>query len=721
MVGAGGRAALSVVVPSFQHEAFVEEAVRSALEQTLPPDEVIVVDDGSTDASLEILRGIRDPRLRVESQDNHGAHHALNRAIDLSRGAYVAILNSDDVFELARLEHAWGVARSTGAALVCGEVRVIGEDGGDPPTEHDVVRWNRGARELGRAAPSFAAALRRENVAVTTSNVFVHRVLWEALGGFRAYRWVHDYDFLLRAVALCSERAVYEPSLRDVRYRVHGSNTISESLERSLAERAAMLRDVRGLRARVRDGVRRWRDSGALGRAVDAAPLPAPVRDFAPARVPAAVGDAPAASPRPGDSATTGSARVDEARGPLRVGLVVRSLGSGGLEEVVALLARTLPALGVRTAVHFLDAAGAVADRLAEAGVPVLTGDGTADSCLAWVTRGGFDVVSTHFVPAALVRHLDRHGVPVVETLHNTFAWFGEPEWKEERERARSATAVIAVSETAADYWALRTGRRPDAVVPNAVHPGRIAAVPRAFARGRLGLEVRAAPVFAALGRITRQKNPGGLLRAFAEVHREVPSARLVLAGEPDATVPLRHLRRVAPEAFGSDAVRWLGARRGPATVLSAADAYVSNAFYEGWSVAASEAAWLGLPLILCDAGSAAELIGVEREGYAAASRADVLAGPRGLLVPNPCGDPLSVTAEHVEAPDPDSASRNERALAQAMLAVAGALDVWSARAGAIRSYARERLVPSEMARRYAGVFRSALVGSPAGRGDGDV
>ena len=96
---------VSVVIPSFNHARFIGSAVRSVLGQSLSDLELIVVDDGSTDNSLEILGGFSDPRLKVYPQANAGAHAAINRGLELASGVYLSILNSDDLYHRERLEN----------------------------------------------------------------------------------------------------------------------------------------------------------------------------------------------------------------------------------------------------------------------------------------------------------------------------------------------------------------------------------------------------------------------------------------------------------------------------------------------------------------------------------------------------------------------------------------------------------------------------------------
>ena len=101
---------ISVVLPAWNHERFVVEAVVSALGQDREPFEVVVCDDASTDGTLDALRAIRDPRVRViASPANEGPAAAARHALDAASGDYIARLCSDDVCLPGRLRRqaAW--------------------------------------------------------------------------------------------------------------------------------------------------------------------------------------------------------------------------------------------------------------------------------------------------------------------------------------------------------------------------------------------------------------------------------------------------------------------------------------------------------------------------------------------------------------------------------------------------------------------------------------
>jgi glycosyltransferase involved in cell wall biosynthesis len=97
---------VSVVIPAFNHVRFVAEAITSVLRQSFADVEIVVIDDGSTDGTPDVVREFSDPRVQFEAfPENRGAVIALNSAIRRSRGEYICFLASDDYFLPGKLEN----------------------------------------------------------------------------------------------------------------------------------------------------------------------------------------------------------------------------------------------------------------------------------------------------------------------------------------------------------------------------------------------------------------------------------------------------------------------------------------------------------------------------------------------------------------------------------------------------------------------------------------
>lgn len=95
MTGRGSNPLVSVLVPAYNAEAWIRQSLDSAFEQTYAPAEVIVVDDGSLDRTVEIVRGYGD-RVRLVEADHGGGNAARNRLLSLAKGEWVQYLDADD-------------------------------------------------------------------------------------------------------------------------------------------------------------------------------------------------------------------------------------------------------------------------------------------------------------------------------------------------------------------------------------------------------------------------------------------------------------------------------------------------------------------------------------------------------------------------------------------------------------------------------------------------
>lgn len=87
---------ISVIIPLYNKASEVERTLRSVLAQKTQPMEIIIVDDGSTDRSLEVVRGVESPLIKLFTQTNQGVSAARNRAIAEAQGEWVALLDADD-------------------------------------------------------------------------------------------------------------------------------------------------------------------------------------------------------------------------------------------------------------------------------------------------------------------------------------------------------------------------------------------------------------------------------------------------------------------------------------------------------------------------------------------------------------------------------------------------------------------------------------------------
>lgn len=113
---------ITIIMPSLNVADYIRQCVESVQRQTLKEIEVLVVDAGSTDGTLEILRGYeqKDPRIKIIRSEKKSYGYQLNRGIALARGQYVGIVETDDIAEPDLCERLYEAARETGADYVKG-------------------------------------------------------------------------------------------------------------------------------------------------------------------------------------------------------------------------------------------------------------------------------------------------------------------------------------------------------------------------------------------------------------------------------------------------------------------------------------------------------------------------------------------------------------------------------------------------------------------------
>jgi len=215
----------SVVIPSYNHARFIEGSIASALAQSCPAREIIIVDDGSTDGSVELLKSYQTTSgIRLFFQNHQGAHAAINNGIAASQGDYIAILNSDDLYHADRIERLLSAASAAERYFFAfTKLDFIDGSGRHCVNCRPSLRY---AKLLQQAEKdSFASPFLHGNPAMTSSNFFLSRSLYQRVGPFRNLRYVHDWDWALRAAALAQPVFIDKPLLS---YRVHPGNTLSE-------------------------------------------------------------------------------------------------------------------------------------------------------------------------------------------------------------------------------------------------------------------------------------------------------------------------------------------------------------------------------------------------------------------------------------------------------------------------------------------------------------
>lgn len=802
---------ITAVVGAYNAERYIAQTIESILAQTRPADEIVVVDDGSTDGTLRQLE-LFAGRIRVVTQSNGGCPAAFNRAFAEATGDYVGMCGADDLWAPAKLElQAAALAAHPEIDIAFGHTwsfDAVEAPWPDPPGD--------GVLDAG----PLLNALYHENI-VCASSVLVRRSLYQRLGPFieevDGERFAcDDYDYWLRALThgavfyygkglhtryrrhdgnatlnqgwLCRSRTAthrlharaipdarlvsatlasdlrlqaraeasegemsrarrsfirsqrYEPDARAIAFALilslperrsrqligrweHVTQRDGASrLIRNAALRAQRSRQLHDLlppivRQQLSSRMSAWLQRSAPGEALAdwSTPLlpthdqPVAAADLAlltthdqPVAAPGLVLTAPVARMTPvgrmtAQRAESISLRSDRHDQPTRCLIATSDLDVGGMDEMVAFLARRLRSDRLETAVLHAcravedeGAKGRLARMLSDAGIEVQVL--AQDAGRHWMQAWQPDVISAHGAPDWVLDESRLMSVPYVEVLHGMHSLFSV-DWRAEAKRSRDLAAIVAVSEHVRRWYLDRVAGFPVEriiTIPNGVDDVRRAPVDRARARSALGL--RDEFLFVSLARHCLQKNTYGLVSAFESVAAEHPDSHLVIAGRAEDPLYTSQVLELRDSLRAGDRIHLRDHVPNPALVLSAADGFVLDSFFEGWALASMEALHAGVPVVASDVGGAREQLGEN--------------GDRGHLVANPLGNPLDVSWESMRAACyAPQVNRDE--LVAAMSELVRNRRSWAARRTELASDSRERFHPDRCLAAHAELLHS--------------
>ncbi len=219
---------ISVIVPAYNAKDTILGALRSALAQTRPPAEIIVVDDGSHDGTADLIEQ-ELPEVRVLRQANAGPSAARNTAAEAAQGDWLAFLDADDLWLPQKLEVQLAALQNAAEVGMCSSDWVRQESKAPPIPDLDALPQHR---------ITFDDIVRLNRF--QTSTVLVRKDLWRAVGGFRtAIDGTEDWDFWMRVSRLTDDLHLSWPL---VIYRDEGlsysknSRRVYEAMHRMLKE-----------------------------------------------------------------------------------------------------------------------------------------------------------------------------------------------------------------------------------------------------------------------------------------------------------------------------------------------------------------------------------------------------------------------------------------------------------------------------------------------------
>lgn len=217
---------VSIIMPVRNSSSYLHEAVESVLQQTLDDFEFIIIDDGSTDGSVEMIRSFSDSRIVLMQNECHsGVAASLNRGLAVAKAPYIARMDADDVSMPHRLERQIAFLEANRQVGICGTwVRHFGNGRSyilTYPTGSDCVK----------AYLLLGNPLAHPSVCMRASVLVDHGLKYdESIGA------AQDYEFWTRCSQVTGIDNIPEPLLR---YRVHGGN-VSKASQQASDEHATL-------------------------------------------------------------------------------------------------------------------------------------------------------------------------------------------------------------------------------------------------------------------------------------------------------------------------------------------------------------------------------------------------------------------------------------------------------------------------------------------------
>ncbi len=212
---------VSVILPSYNHERFIAEAIESVLGQTVEDFELIIVDDGSSDNSKEIIESyrVKDARIRTFfNGKNQGISRTMNRGLKEAAGEFMAFISSDDIWLEGKLERQLEILRQNPDIVLYADLTKIDSEGKPLDDDKNINRRSKcRTRNIlqdllkGNFIPGQTMMFRRRNI--------------EGIRYDERLRYLNDWKFVLELAKRWEFCYMPQPLAK---YRVHGSNSISQ-------------------------------------------------------------------------------------------------------------------------------------------------------------------------------------------------------------------------------------------------------------------------------------------------------------------------------------------------------------------------------------------------------------------------------------------------------------------------------------------------------------
>jgi len=632
---------VSIIIPAYNHEKYVGEAIQSVLTQTFEDFELIIINDGSTDnTEAEILK-FKDDRIQYYFQPNRGLSATLNRGVGLARGEFFNFLPSDDMFLPEKLAVQLKAFEESADIGVVFSYHLVVDGEGKEVKDDPIVDWF--TVPFKTREEIFPALFERNFLSVPTA--LIKMECFKKVGLFdESLKIAQDYDLWMRILRYYDLRLIKRILLK---LRWHGANLTYRTTAETELERAKVLLKAYGSLT-VEDifpSLRHRKDALAYAEAyeklaayMEKSGLPAliPISQIHKDRamglkerrrdVPYPLQD----HEEEEEWNFAGGEIIDETE---RINLLIEtpSLDKGGLENVIYGIATKINSSLFNPVIVCTEKGGYIAEKIREAGIPVeVLEKEKEEEYLEILRRYRIDLVNSHYsFLGAPIAH--RRGIPVVSFLHSIYSWYSHRILDEFRVADQSISKYIAVSRLVASFARHRFNILPHRmeIIPNGLDIDRLKRGESSghLTRNDLGMKEEDF-IFLHVGAINQAKMHNLLIAAMKEMSQTRPLVKLLFVGQVLDEDYDQFIRKKVEEYKLNPYIRFIGFVENPIPYYQLADAFLLPSLIEGWSLTVLEAMYYELPLILTRVGGAEDLVDND----------DI-----GLLIENCCEDPIQL------------------------------------------------------------------------------
>jgi len=224
------RPLVSVILPVYNAEAYIVESIESMLNQTYENIELILINDGSTDSSLEIMQSYNDARIEIISRENRGLIASLNEGIKKAKGKYIARMDADDISLSQRLQKQVVFMENSPEIGICGTAVIMFGEG----IQEKVWRLSL-EDECIKTELLFSSALAHPTVMMKKVLIDEYQLFYDA-----GFKHAEDFELWTRFAEHSSLANLPEPLLK---YRVL-ENSISRLADKAVDQRYNIMQKI---------------------------------------------------------------------------------------------------------------------------------------------------------------------------------------------------------------------------------------------------------------------------------------------------------------------------------------------------------------------------------------------------------------------------------------------------------------------------------------------